>query len=265
MKSADHVLETVRERRMSRANLTRLLNDLDTRDVVNGVTVYARPGYFHVPTLSYGHTSPSGRESKGESVTEAPGQFSPRLEKSETGGVVFLSETSRLAVLPPFPVERDQVLDGWDTSPLRALLNREYMLGVVLLRLGRFAVGVFRGEALLSSKTDTRYVKGRHSAGGQSQKRFERIREKQAQELFDKTCTVVKEKFTPYEDRLDYILLGGERFTLQGFLKRCDYLGRLSPKILGRRLNIREPKHVTLERGIETVWESLVLSFENTR
>ena len=247
---------------MSRANLTRLLNDLETRGVVNGITVYARPGCLLIPTLSYKHTSPSGRETRGEGVPEALDRIAPRLESSETGAVLFWSEGTGLAVLPPFPVERDQVLDGWDASPLRTLLNREYMLGIVLLRLGRFAVGVFRGEALLSSKTDTRYVKGRHSAGGQSQKRFERIREKQVQEIFNKTCTVVKEKFTPYEDQLDYILLGGERFTLQGFLKRCDYLSRLSPKILGRILNIREPKHVALERCIETVWESRVLTIE---
>ena len=256
MKSADHILETVRERPMSRANLTRRLNDLETRDVVNGITIYARPGYFRIPTLPYGHASPSG------GAPEALVRIAPRLENSETGAVVFWSEGSSTIILPPFPVQSDQVLDGWDVSPLRTLLNREYVLGVVLLRLGRFAVGVFQGEELLSSKTDTRYVKGRHSAGGQSQKRFERIREKQAQELFYKTCTVVRERFTPYEDRLDYIILGGERFTLQGFLKRCDYLNRLSPRILGRVLNIREPKHVTLERSIETVWESRVLTLE---
>ncbi len=256
MKSADHVLETARERRMGRASLTRLLNDLETRDVVNGTTIYARPGCFRIPTLTCGRTPPC------EDVTETLVRNAPKLEGSETGSVVFWSEGSVLAILPPFPVESDQVLDGWDASPLRTLLGREYMLGVVLLRLGRFAVGVFQGDVLLSSKTDTRYVKGKHSAGGQSQKRFERIREKQAQELFDKTCTIVREKFAPYEDRLDYILLGGERFTLQGFLKRCDYLSRLSPRILGRTLNVRDPKHVALEGVIETVWESRVLTFE---
>lgn len=256
MKSANHALETVRERPINRANLARLLDGLETRDVVNGITVYSRPGHFHIPTPTYGHTPLRG------SAPEALVGNAPRLESSATGSVVFWSEGSVLAVLPPFPVEGDVVLDGWDASPLRTLLSREYMLGVVLLRLGRFAVGVFQGEALLSSKTDTRYVKGRHSAGGQSQKRFERIREKQVQEIFDKTCTVVREKFTPYEDRLDYILLGGERFTLQGFLKSCDYLSRLSPRILGRTLNIREPKHEALERVIETVWESRVLTFE---
>ena len=246
--------EIVQERRISRANLQHLLSDLETRDVVNGITIYARAGHFRECLHML-----QDRDAKGLEELE---QLDPRIEKSETGAAVFWSEDSRLVILPPFPLERDQLLAGWDVSQLRALLSREYVLGVVLLRLGRFAVGVFRGEALLSSKTDTRYVKGRHSAGGQSQKRFERIREKQVREIFDKTCTVVRGQFAPFEDELDYILLGGERFTLQGFLKRCEYLQKLSPKTLGRVLNVREPKHQALKQVIETIWESQVLSVQ---
>jgi len=261
MESANHVPEIMQERRMSKANLERLLADLETRDIANGITVYARAGHFPILTPTFGHPSPGGRRVRDEGGLEELRLLAPRIEKSETGAVAFWSEGCKLIILPPFPVERDQLLAGWDTSQLRALMARDYLLGVVLLRLGRFAVGVFRGGALLSSKTDTRYVKGRHSAGGWSQKRFERIREKQAQELFDKTCSVVKEQFAPFEGQLDYILLGGERFTLQGFLKRCDYLQRLSQgkKILGRVLNVREPNQKALEGVIETVWESRVV------
>ena len=262
MESASHIPEVAPERRISRANLERLLRDMEARDVINGITIYARAGQ-----LQECLHAPRGRNGGG---LEELMQLAPRAEKSETGAVVFWSDGfalegsspkgSRLIILPPFPVERDELLEGWDVSQLRTLLAREYVLGVVLLRLGRFAVGVFRGEALVSSKTDTRYVKGKHSAGGRSQKRFQRIREKQVQEIFDKTCSVVREHFTPFEDQLDYIFLGGERFTLQGFLKRCDYLQRLTPKILSRVLNVREPKHQALQGVIETIWESRMLS-----
>ena len=151
-------------------------------------------------------------------------QIAPRVDKSKTGAVLFWSGDYKMVVLPPFPVGARPVVGGLGRIPgCGRCWQREYVLGVVLLRLGRFAVGVFQDKSLLSSKTDTRYVKGRHSAGGQSQKRFERIREKQVQEIFQKTCSVVKEQFAPFEDYLDYIILGGERFTLQGLLKRCDY------------------------------------------
>ena len=243
----------LRERRVSRAALFGVLEELESRDVPDGITLYASKGRL--------------RERLGPLIGPNDlrlDELASRAEKSETGAVVFWSTATpegAVVVLPPFPVEQDHELNGWDASQLRAMLDREYLLGVVLLRLGRYAVGVFRGETLLASKTDTRYVKGRHSAGGQSQKRFERIREKQVQEIFKKTCSVAKQKLSPFEDQLDYILLGGEKFTLQGFLKTCDYLRGLSPRILGRVLNVREPKHEALKGVIDAIWESRVLSF----
>ena len=226
------------------------MKDLEAQDVKDGLTVYARAG--GASEYLYGALSRNGQ-------AEELGELGPRIARSDTGAVAFWSQGSKLVILPPFPVEQDQVLAGWEASQLRALLAKQYVLGVVLLRLGRFAVGVFCGEELVASKTDTRYVKGRHSAGGQSQKRFERIREKQIQGIFDKTCSVVREKFGPFEGQLDYIFLGGERFTLKGFLKRCEYLQKLSPKILGRVLNVREPKRKALDSVVDIIWESQVL------
>ena len=255
MQSASPSPEVVQERRTSRANLGRLLADLETRDASGGITLYVRAGGFQECLHAL--------QSRVASGLEELRQHARRVESWRTGAVIFWSsrpEDSRLVVLPPFPVERDELLEGWDASQLRALLAREYVVGVVLLRLGRYSVGVFRGEELLTSKTDTRYVKGRHSAGGRSQGRFQRIREKQVQEIFDKACSVVKEQFAPLDSQIDYIVLGGERFTLGGFLKRCDYLQRTSSRILGRVLDVREPKRQALEKAIETIWESRVLS-----
>ena len=262
MEGSSQSLLTVRERQVSRAGMQGVLRDLEMRSSASGMTLYSTPGRY----LECLQALPE----RDAGALAALGRMAPRVEKWGTGAVVFWGEgaalgdasqgVSSLAILPPFPVETDQALAGWDVSPLRSLLARDYMVGVVLLRLGRYAVGVFRGGEMLASKTDTRYVKGRHSAGGTSQKRFERVREKQVQEIFRKTCSVVKERFAPFEDRLDYIFLGGERFTLQGLLKRCDYLQGLSAKTSPRLLNVRDPTHVALEGAIDTVWESRVLS-----
>ena len=247
-------LPTARESRLGRKRLKQLLAAVSSEDADLGVTAYVSAG--------------SPEESLRERL-ELDGKNTERLERlqaftrgSATGAAVFWSETRVLAVLPPFPLERDQVLARWDTGPLDALLSKDYMVGVVLLRLGRFSVGVFRGETLLSAKSDTRYVKGRHSAGGTSQKRFERIRDKQIYEIYRKTCSVVEDKFSPYEGQLDYILLGGEQFTLRGLLKQCDYLQKLSHRIVGRTLNVRTPNRDALEKVIATIWESRVLSME---
>ena len=239
------------ERRVGRAGLAALLKALSTRNMPGAKTLYISPGAIEERLASI----QAGNGLGPDELT----RLDARIEKSETGAVVFWSQEEKLVVFPPFPIERQQSREGWDVSQLMSLLTRKYTLGVVLLRLGRFAVGVFRGDVLVSSKTDTRYVKSRHSAGGQSQMRFQRIREKQVQEIFGKTCSVVKEHFSPFEDQLDYIFLGGERFTIQGFLKQCDYLQKFSPKIPGRMLNVREPKHKALEGVIDTIWESQVL------
>ena len=169
------------------------------------------------------------------------------LLKSDTGLAMFRAGERGLAVVPPFPIGESVVGGEWDEAPLRHLLTTDYTVGVVLLRLGRYLVAVFQGTEPLVTKTDTRYVKGKHHAGGTSQLRFKRIREGQMRKLFDEACRVVSDRFQPHERELDYILLGGERLTLSGFLKVCPYLQRRQNIILDRRLNIRDPKHDTLE------------------
>ena len=180
------------------------------------------------------------------------------LIESETGLVLFWSEACKYVLLPPFPVDVDQFFPAWDTSYLRALLDKKYLLGVVLLRLGGYSVGVFEGDQLLTSKTGTRFVKGRHKAGGRSQKRFARRREEQARWLFDKACSVVATQFAPYEERLDYVFLGGDRLTLHSFLKRCEYLQRLAAKTMARVLHVGKPRHEALRGVPSQIWKTRV-------
>lgn len=172
--------------------------------------------------------------------------------KSDTGIVGLWAGASGLVILPPFPMLENQLVEQWDPGNLLKLLDKEYMVGVVLLRLGRFSVAVYQGENLRTSKTDARYVKGRHHAGGTSQKRFERIREGQMRLIFEKTCRAVHNQFAPFAGKLDYLLLGGERFTLNGLLKCCPELEAMRPITLARRLNVRDPKRDTLE-GVGTM------------
>ena len=176
------------------------------------------------------------------------------LLKSDTGLVALRNGDRGLAIIPPFPLTdaftgpgEQGTLPGWDAAPLRQLLAADYTVGVILLRLGRYLVAVFEGERPVVTKTDTRYVKGKHHAGGTSQLRFQRIREGQMRKLYDEACRVVQSRFLPHDRAMDYILLGGDRLTLSGFMKVCPYLQQRRGKILARRLNIRDPKHDTLE------------------
>ena len=183
------------------------------------------------------------------------------LAESETGVALYLQGERAVAVLPPFPLEADEVSGGANVAPLRRLLSTDLTVGVVMLRLGRYAVGVLRGDTLIASKTDTRYVKHRHRAGGTSQRRFERSRERLVRELYDKACQVVRDVFAPYQRDIDYVLLGGERHTLNGFVKRCRLLQDLRAKTLSRLLDVDRPNQKALTGIAFEAWKSRVIAF----
>ena len=170
-----------------------------------------------------------------------------KILKSETGLIGLSSGDHALIILPPFPLTDSELFGTWNLQPLQDLLDKPYNVGVVLLRLGRFAVAVYEGDQLVSSKTDTRYVKGRHAAGGTSQKRYSRIREGQIKLIYEKTCQAIKDQFTPHLGNIQFVILGGDKFTLNGLVKRCPMLAGLEIITLSRRLNVRNPKRDTLE------------------
>jgi Actinobacteria/chloroflexi VLRF1 release factor len=92
---------------------------------------------------------------------------------------------------PPFPesLALPSGLAGPDeiAAALAAHARAPRAVGVLLVRLGGYAAGVFTGypPALADSKVGSRLVHGRSAAGGWSQQRFARRREKQANEALD--------------------------------------------------------------------------------
>ena len=64
------------------------------------------------------------------------------------------------------------------------MLHKEFILGLIIVRLGEYGVGVFQGENLLSSKVGTGLVHSRHRQGGSSSHRFERHRDKTERKHF---------------------------------------------------------------------------------
>ena len=185
------------------------------------------------------------------------------LGASNTGAVIFWAGEKGYLIEPPFPILDDVQFSRYEFDPLINVLNKERVIGVIALRLGRFAVGVYRGRELIGSKTGSKYVKGRHRAGGSSARRFERIREKQKKELFDKVCNVVSDQFSSYWGQLDRVFLSGERMTLNGFLLSCEKLAPLRDLVAKRVLNIREPSHKALELLPQDIWRCHVYEFSN--
>ena len=233
-------------RRTTKAALVRLLVDLQESGWCTR-TLYVRPESISQPPAA--HPAPAAA-------------ILGQAGASETGYALFLGDDHAVAVRPPFPLADDLDIVGPHVESLHKMLDTSVTVGVVLLRLGRYAVAVLNGERLVATKTGSRHVKNRHRKGGSSQRRFERSRERLIRELFDKACEVSGTIFGPHLARIDYVLLGGERHTLGGFVKRCRLMQDLAPKTLSRRLVVDRPGQVALNGISAEVWMSEVTTFE---
>jgi len=193
-----------------------------------------------------------------------PPSLAKRVTNSTTVAVLFWGEQHRYLVLPPFPITEKRVFWGYDVEPLRSLLQREFIIALILVRLGTYAIGVFQGEKLLSSKVGTGLVHSRHKKGGTSQHRFERHREKQIEDFFKRICTHAREHLEPHIQQLDYVVYGGTRNTLLSLRKQCQFLQQVDKRALGLLLNIRQPRQATLEAAIGKAWSSKVTRWQTS-
>jgi hypothetical protein len=101
---------------------------------------------------------------------------------------------------------------------LRSHALAERTVGVLLVRLGGCAAGVFVGRTLEGSKVDHRLVQGRSAAGGRSQQRFARRRQNQATAAREQAADVAVRVLLPNVERLDALVLGGERTSVEKVL-----------------------------------------------
>jgi hypothetical protein len=172
---------------------------------------------------------------------------------------------------PPFPpagglaalIEGAVPLDVEDPAAIAEALaahaRRPRTVGVLLVRLGGYAAGVFTGypPVLQDAKVGSRLVHGRSAAGGWSQHRFARRREKQVNEALTAAADAAvmifgrggmggkKETATARSKNLDAVVLGGDRRAVAEL--RDDQ--RLAPyfKLAAERfLTVPDPKRAVL-------------------
>ena len=177
------------------------------------------------------------------------------------GSIVFWSDLVKLIINPPVFFSENVSSGHFEFQSLKQIFKKQLTIGVVLLRLGYYAVGLFRGDRLIVSKSGSRYVHGRHKKGGSSQARFQRIRNKQAFEIYKKTCAISRKQFEPYEKDIDYIFLGGESHVLRRFIDACPYLSNHRDILSDKILEIRRPGHKVLEGILRKVWMSRVVLY----
>jgi len=153
---------------------------------------------------------------------QIPEDNKPGTERSE----IYLIE-------PPEPIKTFKYYCAAEflLDPLYNLVQEKGAFGIINIENKEAAIGWIRGTHLEISKTFTSGVHSKHHAGGQSQRRLERLIEEGAQNFYKRVGETANTIFMEFDD-LEGIFISGAGMTKAKFLKKdvLDY--RLKDKVL---------------------------------
>jgi hypothetical protein len=187
-----------------------------------------------------------GRENVRKRLAPLKGE--PGRTTYADGAVRIEAAGEVITVRSPFGLAHEGVYEVVELEPLFEALAADHVVAAMLVRLGGYAIGVFDGERLVSSKVGSRFVKGRHKKGGSSSGRFRRRREEQARELIEEAAEVAARVLEPCRDRVEFAALGGDRAAVERVLAASPELGWLSERVLPRFFSVPDPRQAVLER-----------------
>jgi hypothetical protein len=185
-----------------------------------------------------------------ENVRKRLGALEGRPGQTVYGDGAVRIETANevLEVRPPFGLAHEGEYGFVCLEPLLEALAQDRVVGALLVRLGGYAVGVFEGERLATSKVGSRFVKGRHKKGGSSSNRFRRRRDEQARALVEEAAEVATRVLEPWRERIQFVALGGDRAAVRETLAARPELAWLEERALPRFFTVRDPRLRELER-----------------
>jgi Actinobacteria/chloroflexi VLRF1 release factor len=131
---------------------------------------------------------------------------------------------------------------------LHAHLVAPRRIGIVLVRLGGYSVGVAVGGVVEASTTGARPVHGRTRKGGSSSGRFARRRDNQARVALDAAADAVARCLLPLATTLDAVVLGGDAAALDA-LRADRRLTALVARAEPRVLDVPEPRRAVLDEA----------------
>jgi hypothetical protein len=154
-----------------------------------------------------------------------------QVETTVAPDVVALSaaDGSRAWITVPFPPLVGDLPDH---------VERTRTVGVLLVRRGGYAAGVFRGDQLTASKVGAAYVQGTTKAGGWSQQRYARRRANQSSAAFAEAADVAARVLV---GPLDAVVVGGDKSAIETVLAD-PRLAALKPLVREPWLNVPDPR-----------------------
>ncbi len=137
------------------------------------------------------------------------------------------------ALNPPEPVTVSlyRCLQEFVLDPLEEVLKEKEIFGILVLDRREATLGLLNGKRIEKLRKLTSGVPGKFKAGGQSSRRFERLREAAAVEFFNRIGEAANTAFSQIQG-LKGILVGGPSPTKEDFMKGPYMSNELKQKVV---------------------------------
>ncbi len=241
---------------MSRTRFLRFLEEIEQTQG-ECITVYLTAGSLQAPSP---RLLPGSSDRRLKDISEFIEDEAVQHESKRygTGLVVFHSEASLNAVVPPLPVQQDRAVEGKpDTGALRAMLGDAYCVALVLVTWGAYNAAVFQGMERKHGKKGTGHIHPHHKKGGSSAARFQRRTEEQRREFLKRAGSRIDTEFEG--ENIDYVFFGGNRLILKPLNEHSLFMRRAEHKLMHRVLNVKRADREAMETAIEDAFTSIVL------
>jgi peptide chain release factor subunit 1 len=131
----------------------------------------------------------------------------------------------------PVPVNVYRCDNTFHLEPLEGMVGDEEAYGLIVVDRSEATIGTLKGERVEVLRNHQSMVPSKHTKGGQSQQRFERLIEEAAQEFFKTVGESATEAFQRIDD-LQGILVGGPGQTTDKWLEQNTMHHELQDAVL---------------------------------
>lgn len=150
-------------------------------------------------------------------------------ENNDRGFVLFYDKSSKIfpcyAAVPPFPVKSSSFAvtgDSFDSRALTDISGDNHTAAFVLAHAGESFIGIADSDNLLFGELVRSSVKEKHSKGGWSQKRFERLRDEDIRHHAQKTAEAFDSIMKSHGSIVDYLVLMGDYQLADAITEDCS-------------------------------------------
>jgi peptide chain release factor subunit 1 len=268
------LLSTPKKSSLELFRLRKMINSLATKEGSHTelITVYVPPGKQISDALNllrneYGTASNIKsnvtRKNVLDAITKAQQKLKLFKDPGEKGIVVFTGAllaqgaapgTERMeayVIVPPEPIRifLYRCDSRFHTEHLQEMLREKESYGILLVDANNATIAVLQGKLLQIVREMHSGVTGKTKAGGQSARRYERLRDMQLNEYFTRVGVHANEAFLAL-DNLKGIILGGPGPTKYDFEKG----GYLNYQLKDKVLDVVDTAYVE-EQGVKEVME----------